>query len=223
MQPASIDELFTRPGLEPTLRAIACAQVAAARGDWQRLEAVVDAARAHACARDALAEGLLQGVLFYGFPRSITAFEVLAAAWPTDTPPRGGGLPPTEQPGAGRALFGAIYGRNAAAVAGMLDGFHGELHDFVLDVAYGRILSRPGLAPLAREVAAVAVLAAMQQTPQMVAHGRGALHFGADRDTLREALYVAMTPDADAAEQHLAKIMRAARTGRGRDATVDEA
>lgn len=208
MQPVSIDELFARPGLDPEVRAIACMQVATVRGDWPRLRATVHKARALGCRRDALAEGLLQGVLFYGFPRSITAFEALAEAWPAPVAPRGGSLPPAEQPAAGRALFTAIYANNTEAVAGMLAAFHGELHDFVLDVAYGRILSRPLLPPRDREILAVAALAALQQIPQLVAHGRGAMHFGADVIALREALYVALAPDDDAVERALAKITR---------------
>lgn len=213
MRPDSIDDLFARPGLAPATRAIACAQVAAARGDWARLRETLVKARAVGCARDALAEGLLQGVLFYGFPRSITAFEVLERCWPAGSAPSGGGLPPAEQPAAGRALFSAIYGRNAPAVASMLAGFHGELHDFVLDVAYGRILARPLLTPRERELAAVAVLAALDQTPQLVAHGRGALHFGADTPALREVLHLALTPDAGAVEHTLAKITRSQPSG----------
>jgi AhpD family alkylhydroperoxidase len=93
----------------------------------------------------------------------------------------------------------------------MLATFHGELHAFVLDVAYGRILSRPALPPRDRELLAVAALAALQQTPQLVAHGRGAIHFGADPAALREALHVALAPDDDAIERALAKIMRGKR------------
>jgi alkylhydroperoxidase/carboxymuconolactone decarboxylase family protein YurZ len=205
-----LDDLFARPGLEPAIRAVACAQVAAARGDWATLTAVVEKARALGCDRDLLAEGLLQGVLFYRFPRSITAFQTLAEAWPAATPPHGGSLPVAAQAQAGRDLFAAIYRKNAAAVAAMLASCHGELHDFVLDVAYGRILSRPLLPPRARELAAVAVLAALEQIPQLVAHGRGALHFGADLAALREALFIALAPDADAVERLLQKIARTA-------------
>jgi len=208
-----IDELFARPGLDPTLRAIACAQIAAAHGDWSRLAHVLRTARAHGCDRDAVAEGLLQGVLFYGFPRTITAFEVLNDTWPTAAPPRGPGLPAAEQPAAGRALFSAIYGKNAPSVEAMLASFHAELHAFVLDVAYGRILSRPQLGARERELVAVAVLAAMQQTPQMVAHGRGALHFGADVAALREVLHTALAPEGAAVERALARITRTAATG----------
>lgn len=213
MDHAPIAALFARPGLDAPVRAIALAQVATARGDWHALLAVVRATRAHGCARAVLEEGFLQGVLFYGFPRTITAFEVLQREWPTADPPSGGNLPTTSQPPAGRALFRAIYDRNADAVEAMLLSYHGELRDFVLDVAYGRILTRPALAARERELIAVAVLAAMDQTPQLVAHARGALRFGASETAVREALWSALAPDEAAVDAAMAKIVRTPRGG----------
>ncbi|MEZ5966049.1 MAG: carboxymuconolactone decarboxylase family protein [Planctomycetota bacterium] len=213
MQP-QVEFLLARPGLDPDLRVIVCAQAAACCGDWPRFERVLAAARDRGCCRDSVAEGLLQGVLFYGFPRSITAFEALNSAWPSEHPPQGGTLPEADQPAAGRALFDAIYGKNAVAVADMLARGHGELRAFVLDVAYGRILTRPALPPRTREIVATAVLAAMQQTPQMVAHGRGALHFGATANELREALYTCLAPDVASVDACVAKITRAVRPER---------
>jgi alkylhydroperoxidase/carboxymuconolactone decarboxylase family protein YurZ len=80
----------------------------------------------------------------------------------------------------------------------MLKSYHGELHDFVLDTAYGRILSRRGLAPRIRELIAVAALAVMDQIPQLVAHGRGAMHFGADKEQVFEAVYTALQDPGEA-------------------------
>ena len=101
---------------------------------------------------------------------------------------RAGGPPPPEQAPAAQALFARIYGPNEASVRAMLKTFHGDVHDFVLEAAYGRILTRPHLGPRVREVLAVAVLAAQDQLRQFVAHARGALHFGSNLAELRETL-----------------------------------
>lgn len=183
-----IDELLGRDGLPPSIRLMALALVAAWQGDQQRLADVCRHGRARAQPRQDFEETLLQAVLFAGFPRVVSAFETLAEAWPATEPPRGGALPAAEQTAAGQALFAAIYGRNEAAVHAMLRSFHGEFHDFVLEAAYGRILSRPGLSPRIRELLAVAVLAAQDQARQFVGHARGALHLGATRSELREVL-----------------------------------
>ncbi|MBL8729955.1 MAG: carboxymuconolactone decarboxylase family protein [Planctomycetes bacterium] len=183
-----IDELLQRDGLSPATRLLVLAIASVWRGDWGRLEGCAQRARQRRQPRQDFEETLLQAVLFAGFPRVVTAFEVLGDAWPAAAPPAGGALPPDQQAAAGRALFAAIYGRNEAAVHAMLRGFHGDFHDFVLESAYGRVLSRPGLEPRVRELLAVGVLAAQDQLRQFVGHARGALHFGATRSELREVL-----------------------------------
>lgn len=183
-----LHDLLARHGLEPPVRLLVLALVAIWRGDWQRLADCARRAQELGQARQDFEETALQAVLFAGFPRTVTAFETLAAAWPSSTPPAGGALPVADQPAAGRALFAAIYGRNESAVHAMLRGFHPDFHDFVLEAAYGRVLSRPGLSPRVRELMAVGVLAAQDQLPQFVGHARGALHFGATKVELREVL-----------------------------------
>lgn len=181
------------------LQRLATALVAVWRGDQPALAAAVAAARAADQPRAELEETLLQAVLFCGFPRVVSAFETLQAAWPVAVAPAGGGLPPADWPTAGRALFAAIYGRNDQAVRQLLGTFHQEFHDFVLEAAYGRILTRPGLDPRTRELLAIGVLAAMDQPRQFVAHARGALHFGADRQALHEVLVAVFGDGPEAA------------------------
>ncbi|MBX3464563.1 MAG: carboxymuconolactone decarboxylase family protein [Planctomycetes bacterium] len=195
-----LDELLQRDGLAPEVRLLVAASVAIWRGDWPRLAACARRGRERQQPRQDFEEALLQAVLFAGFPRVVTAFETLAEAWPPATTPGGGALPPEQQAAAGQALFAGIYGRNTESVHAMLRGFHPDFHDFVLEAAYGRVLARPWLTPRARELMAVAVLAAQDQLRQFVGHARGALHFGATRQELREALVTALgaTPQVDA-------------------------
>ncbi len=186
--PLELPALLARAGLTTAQRR-ACLTIAAiARADWSRLQAVLADARAHEVPRAVLEETLLQATLFCGFPRTVSAFEVLNRGWPVPTPPAGGALPAAAQAAAGSDLFATIYRHNDAAVRTMLAGCHGEFLAFVIEAAYGRILSRPGLPPLDRELLAVAALAALDQLPQLIAHGRGALHFGAGREALHEAI-----------------------------------
>jgi len=191
-------DLLARHGLPVELRLLVIAKVAIWPADWPRFEAAANELRHSGAGRTGIQETLLQAVLFYGFPRVVTAFERLAGVWPTEAAPSGGALPAGEQPAAGRALFAAIYGRNDAAVRAMLARHHGELHDFVLEAAYGRVLSRPALPPLSRELLAAGALAVMDQVPQLLAHARGALHFGADRTAVREVLVCALGDEARA-------------------------
>ncbi len=187
-----LDALLARSGLPAGTRLLALATTSIARGDASALTAAIDCARTRGIARGEFEETLLQSVLFFGFPRAVTAFETLARAWPAAIAPQGGALPEDRRRDAGTALFDRIYGRNADAVHAMLRGYHGEFHDFVIESAYGRILARPGLAPRERELIAVAALAAIDQVPQLVAHARGARTFGADNEAVREVLITAL-------------------------------
>ena len=190
-----IDRQLDRDGLAPRTRALVGAATAVWRADWPRFRAWIEAARERDHRRTDVDETLLMCVLFCGFPRVITAWEHFADAWPIDAAPTGGALPLDEQLPAGRELFASIYGRNDAPVREMLRGYHQELHDFVLESAYGRILARPGLAAVTRELVAVGVLAAQQQKRQFAGHARGAQHLGASRDELREVLVTTFDGD----------------------------
>lgn len=176
--------------------------------DWERFRAAVLRARELGASRAEVEEAVLQATLFFGFPRTVTAFETLHGCWPAAQAPQRGALPAAEQPGAGRALFDAIYDRNGPAVHGLLASFHPDFHDFVIESAYGRVLARPGLGPMVRELLAVAGLAALQQAPQLVAHARGALRFGATLDQVRDCMAAGGIGGAQAAEL-LARISRA--------------
>ena len=165
--------------------------VAVAPADWNRLAACARHATKRGMERAGLEETLLQAILFYGFPRVVSAFGTLAHAWPTQRPPTGGALPAAEQAQAGDGLFDAIYAENSEAVRDMLRSYHEELHGFVLGAAYGRILTRPGLTGRQRELLAVGALASLDQRPQLIAHARGALALGATETEVREALFVA--------------------------------
>lgn len=187
---------------DPALVRIALLAAAAGaiwRGDWGRLRERLAALRTAGWPRADGEELLLQAVLFCGFPRVVSAFAALDEVWPAAQPPAGGGLPPAAQADAGRALFDAIYGPHAPAVAAKLRACHADFAAFVLEVAYGRVLARPGLPGSDRELLAAALLAAQDQPRQFVSHALGALRLGATREQLRTAVHAAVPDPAEAA------------------------
>ena len=95
-------------------------------------------------------------------------------------------------------MFDTIYGGNSQPVRAMLESMHLELHDFVLQVAYGRILTRPRLQPQVRELLAISALETLGQAPQLIAHARGALNFGATETEVRESIFTTCRDDASA-------------------------
>lgn len=203
---ARIETLLRRPGLDPGLRLLVLFKASVWPADSDLQTRLISLAPTVGISRSDLEETILQATLFHGFPRAVSAFEVLTRQWPAPAPPSGGALPREEQEAAGRRLFAQIYGRNDVPVREMLRSFHSEFHDFVLTAAYGRILTRPGLPPVTRELLAVGALAVMEQWPQLVAHARGAKHFGATDDELRETVFT-VTSD----EEHALKAVRRVR------------
>ncbi|MCK5941461.1 MAG: carboxymuconolactone decarboxylase family protein [Planctomycetes bacterium] len=201
-----IDQQLARDGLAPSTRALVGVATSVWRADWPRLDAWATRARELDHRRADVEETLLQCVLFCGFPRVITAWEHFDGAWPPPSPPSGGGLPKPAQLPAGRDLFATIYGENDAPVREMLQRYHGELHDFVLESAYGRILTRPGLDARTRELVAIGVLAAQNQKRQFAGHARGAQHLGADQEELREVLVTAFDGDEQQVELWFARV-----------------
>jgi len=213
-----LDDL-ERSGLAPEMRVLVLMGVAIAPGEWAQLRRVLRRARELGVDRAWVDEALLQAVLFFGFPRVVTAFGALREEWPAPQvassgggAARGGaargGLAAERWEAAGRDLFRRIYGAKDEAVRGMLESYHPAFHDFVLDAAYGRVLSRPELDVGRRELLAVGWLGALHQEPQAVAHGRGALAVGAHRDEVAEALWSGVR-DARRAREWMARIERA--------------
>lgn len=135
----------------------------------------------------AVDEVLLQSYLFAGFPRALNAArvwrEVSGEPVPEDdvatkpSPPEVYRLQGEE---ACRAVYGAKYDALRQAVARL----HPALDAWMLMDGYGKVLSRPGLTLVQRELCIVAACAASEQIPQLKSHLRGALNCGATRDDL---------------------------------------
>ena len=188
----SLDRLLSRPNLTIEERLMIMAKAAIWPGDWKLLAECLERAQSRKLNRDRFAETFLQAILFYGFPRVVSAFGIMKETWPNEQSPEGNTIDSDQAAKAGRRLFDEIYGKNSSSVHRLLASYHAELHGFVLEAAYGRILSRPGLDPRVRELLACAALVTMGQIPQLIAHARGAIHFGASPMELRETLTSAL-------------------------------
>ncbi|MFK7742422.1 MAG: carboxymuconolactone decarboxylase family protein [Planctomycetota bacterium] len=186
-----LDDLLQRRGLPRADRLLVGAAATLPGADWTAFAAWLTAAQEHQLPRGEMEELLLQSVLFCGFPRAIDAFKVLGSAWPAASPPSGGGIAPENRFGEGQKLFRSIYAQHDATVRTMLRGHHQELHDFVLESAYGRILARPGLDAGRRELLALAQLAALDQASQFRAHAHGARNLGVAVAALNEMVTTA--------------------------------
>lgn len=163
--------------------------VACALGDWEE----VRRARREAGPGEPdrrWREAWLQVHLFAGIPRQVEAAQVLLqeGGLGDPDPDEVEGAPTTDGEARGVALFERIYEDDAEAVRSMLARAHPEFERWVLEHAYGRVLTRPGLSPDRRELLAVVALAALGQERQLASHARGALRCGATAEELEAAL-----------------------------------
>jgi len=133
-------------------------------------------------------EALLQAHVFAGFPRVVEALSVLDDLGGWGEVGADERLAEAEQPARGRALFERIYADNSERVRDFLVRGHADFADWIEGHAYGRVLSRPGLAAAERELLAVCGLAALRQERQLASHLRGALRCGAELADVQEAL-----------------------------------
>ncbi|MCK6482095.1 MAG: carboxymuconolactone decarboxylase family protein [Planctomycetes bacterium] len=88
----------------------------------------------------------------------------------------------------GEGLFGRVYGEDAGRVLDRIGRRHPEFRDWILEDAYGKVLSRPGLGAAERECIAVALLAVLDLPRQQAAHLRGALRCGARGEEVAAAI-----------------------------------
>jgi 4-carboxymuconolactone decarboxylase len=164
--------------------------VLAALGRRDELRRRLEEARAGGVGDALLREALLQVLPYAGYPRAMSALEVLAgiagAAPDTDPDPSTDGFRAR-----GEATFRAVYGEDSDGILARIRQSHPRLREWLLTDAYGKVLGRPGLSLADREVLGVALLTALDQPRQLQGHLRGGLRVGAEASRLRRAVEIA--------------------------------
>ena len=175
--------------LAPAERSLVTVSAALASGAEESLRlALADAALAAGPAE--VEEALLQSYLFLGYPAALAAL----AQWRKVGPAAAGGASPDDWPGwarRGAELCGRVYSTRYREVRDNIRRLHPDMERWMVVEGYGKVLSRPGLAPLVREYCIVALLAVSGARPQLYSHLRGALNLGASAGALAETLDVA--------------------------------
>ena len=186
----TLAERLRAPGGDPRLRCLCLFHGAAAIGRFDAVEALLELSSEIGIPRLELAEAALQVVAYGGFPRAIETFSKLAGL-PRDAAPVAGtdALPEEiDLLDRGRETFRRVYGTNTEKVLAQLDDYQPGLASHVLQDAYGRILSRPGLPLGEREMLAVAALALAALPLPLESHMRGALANGFQLSAIEDIL-----------------------------------
>jgi len=182
--PARKDEPGGRTGEAPPLLAFAAAMAA---GKPAAATRALAAARRAGVPRVAAEETALMLMLHAGYPAALEGARVLNQAWPGRARRTREGSP-RDWMQRGAALCARVYGPSFPRLRRNVVALHPDLAVWMIEQGYGRVLARGGLSAPARELVAVAVLAATGWERQLVSHLLGAERLGATRAEIQGAL-----------------------------------
>ena len=85
-----------------------------------------------------------------------------------------------------------VYGTQYDGLRGNIAALHPDLDRWMVDEGYGRVLGRPGLPLVERELCIVGILTVLGTSRQLYAHLRGALRVGASPEEVAAAVGLAL-------------------------------
>lgn len=191
---ANLDEFRRRaakfaPVEELPARTLAMYSAAIATADRLSQENLIDAARVAGIERGVLYEVVLQSYLFLGFPRMLLAAEVLENLYKSKEPPEPvSAVTPEEAEDwyrRGLELCRHVYDGNYERLKNRVEALAPDVFRWMILEGYGKVLSRPGLDIVKRELAIVACLMMENRPAQLHSHMRGALNVGAETRLIR--------------------------------------
>jgi 4-carboxymuconolactone decarboxylase len=137
-------------------------------------------------------EALLQSYLFAGFPRALNAMREWRKASGRKAPAHDEGAEHEERAGQwrteGEETCALVYGEMYEKLRVNIAELHPALDAWMVVEGYGKVLSRPGLDLVRRELCIVAVCAVAKQDRQLQSHLHGALNVGATQGQIAGAL-----------------------------------
>jgi len=143
----------------------------------------LETAKIHKAEPDQLYEVVLQSYLFLGFPRMLIAADIL---FKNDSQPTRKilNLKPEEREiqswyANGMDLYRQVYGENYTLLKNRIEEMAPDIFRWMILEGYGKVLSRPGLGSVTRELCTVAALMMDNMPVQLHSHIRGALNVGA--------------------------------------------
>lgn len=139
-----------------------------------------------------LKEVILQNYLFCGFPNAIEGLLILQKQ------ARLHGLANEDYQDHrsdstirldGERLCREVYRKNFDQLMANMQSLSTDLHQWMLREGYGKVLSRPVLPGIERELCIVSTLAALGRVRQLISHLKGAFHLGASIEAIQETIF----------------------------------
>lgn len=169
-------------------RALALFAATIATSDPDLMELALRKGKQQSLEQHLFYEIVLQSYLFLGFPRMLIAAEALDRVFPTE---KRRSVPEmvTEQEAKqwyvnGMSLCKRVYGDNFEALRTRVEALSPDIFRWMIIEGYGKVLSRPGVGLVDRELANVAMLLIDNREQQLYSHMKGALNVGATQELL---------------------------------------
>lgn len=188
---AGLDSFQASKFVVPRILALYAASVALA--DEETMTAALRLGQRQSIERSLFYEVVLQSYLFLGFPRMLIASDHLERTMPTEK--RRSALEMVSEQEAkhwyinGLALCKRIYGTNFEALKTRIEACSPDTFRWMIIEGYGKVLSRPGLGIVERELANVAFLMVEDYEQQLHSHMRGSLNVGATEELLKTVVH----------------------------------
>lgn len=191
-------DIWSRPGLTPRQRQIVTISALAALGNAvPQLTFHIGGALNVGCTRREIVETFIHASVYAGFPAALNALsaarEVFAARpgteEPAADPARSGPEPAGDRYARGLEALKAVDGPQGAQVVASLDDIAPDLGRYLVEYVFGDVYTRTGLDLPTRELASVAMCAALGTAgPQLRVHLRGFLNVGGTRTEIVELM-----------------------------------
>ncbi|OQX19285.1 MAG: carboxymuconolactone decarboxylase [Desulfobulbaceae bacterium A2] len=185
-------DIYARPGLAPPERQVATVAALTALGNAEaQLKFHIDGGLNVGLSPEEIVETLYVTTVFAGFPAGLNALAVARQVFTArGVQPARPTLPPGERRSRGLAALEATSQGAGQKVLDSLSDIAPDMADFILDFAYGDVLSRPALSPRRKEIAMLAAsMARGTMRPQLMVHAKAGLNVGLTR---QEQVEVAM-------------------------------
>lgn len=196
------------------LEALVRVSAALASDDADLLARALERARER-CAPLEVEEALLQSYLFLGYPAALNALDrwrsLGGVGGADDVRSERGDLDAWRA--RGEAVCRTVYGGQYERLRANVRRLHPDLETWMVVEGYGKVLARPGLSLVRRELCIIAMLAVQGRGVhrQLYAHLRGALNAGASEGDVRATLDQALERVPPAARASAGAVWNAVR------------
>jgi len=172
--------------MDDRTRALVDISLAIGLSDAFKLETALQRAVEFAAVTE-IEEALLQSHLFAGYPAALNALGTWRRLSGIAAPPASTD-DTTEWRARGRRTFEQVYGAQHEKLSDNAKAVHPDIAQWMIDDGYGKVIGRPGLDLVTREMCIIALLTVQDAAPQLYSHLRGAVNAGASEEEVDDVV-----------------------------------